>query len=461
MMKTVIKNALIVNENRCYRGIISIVDDIIDDIIEYGDDADIDSKVDEITRDADIVIDAEGGCVMPGVIDDHVHFRQPGLTDKADIDTESAAAAAGGVTSYFDMPNTVPQTTDIESLEDKFRMAAKSSHVNYSFFFGATNSNSHLFPLLDSHRIPGIKLFMGSSTGNMLVDNDDALDDIFSHTDMPIMVHCEDTDIISANMAKAKVLYGNDPDVTHHPEIRDRKCCMESSSRAVRLARKHGTQLHIAHVSTADELTLVDTPSQDDNDGMCRSESNITLEAVIGHLFFDDQDYQRLGTKIKVNPAIKSHDDRMALLKALAEGRISVVATDHAPHLLEQKEGGCARAASGMPIIQFSLPLMLSLTDEGVIDICRVVQLMSHNPARIFGLRQRGFLRKGYKADITIVRRQEWTLDESMILSKCKWSPLTGHQFSWMVTHTLCNGHIVYDQGRIDRTYVGEPLVFR
>ncbi|MCI7044683.1 MAG: amidohydrolase family protein, partial [Prevotella sp.] len=246
-----------------------------------------------------------------------------------------------------------------------------------------------------------------------------------------------------------------------HPEIRDRKCCMESSSRAVRLARKHGTQLHIAHVSTADELTLVDTPSQDDNDGMCRNESNITLEAVIGHLFFDDQDYKRLGTKIKVNPAIKSHDDRMALLKALAEGRISVVATDHAPHLLEQKEGGCARAASGMPIIQFSLPLMLSLTDEGVIDICRVVQLMSHNPARIFGLRQRGFLRKGYKADITIVRRQEWTLDESMILSKCKWSPLTGHQFSWMVTHTLCNGHLVYDQGRIDRTYVGEPLVFR
>ena len=338
MMKTVIKNALIVNENRCYRGIISIVDDIIDDIIEYGDDADIDSKVDEITHDADIVIDAEGGCVMPGVIDDHVHFRQPGLTDKADIDTESAAAAAGGVTSYFDMPNTVPQTTDIESLEDKFRMAAKSSHVNYSFFFGATNDNIAQFSSLDPHIVPGIKLFMGSSTGNMLVDKKQTLDQIFATANMPIMTHCEDTAIINANRAEAKRLYGNDPDVIHHPEIRSRKACVECSKVAVDMARRHGTQLHLAHISTREELNLL---RPDDK--------NITTEAVIGHLMFNDRDYARLGTLIKVNPSIKTAEDQAELRKALADGRISVVATDHAPHLPADKLGGAAKAASGMP----------------------------------------------------------------------------------------------------------------
>lgn len=464
-MKTVIKNALIVNEGKCLRGSITIVDDIIESI-DAGDDAHLAIDADKYDEDADLVIDAQGGYVMPGVIDDHVHFREPGLTDKADMESESAAAAAGGITSYFDMPNTVPQTTDMASLEEKFRIAAQSSHVNYSFFFGATNANSHLFASLDPHTIPGIKLFMGSSTGNMLVDDDDALDEIFRLSTMPVMVHCEDTDIINANMAKAKELYGDDPDVTHHPEIRDRRCCVESSSRAVRLAQRHNAQLHIAHVSTADELALIDgnaekSASIDANTGDKDIINNITLEAVIGHLFFDEDDYQRLGTKIKVNPAIKTPDDRKALLQALADGRISVVATDHAPHLLSQKVGGCAKAASGMPMIQFSLPLMLSLVDEGVIDICRLVQLMSHNPARIFSLRQRGFLRPGYKADITIVRRQPWTLDESMIVSKCKWSPLTGHQFNWQVTHTLCNGHLVYNQGEIDRSYVGQRLEFR
>lgn len=398
----------------------------------------------------DKVIDAAGCYVLPGVIDDHVHFREPGLTDKACIESESRAAAAGGVTTYFDMPNTVPQTTTIDALEDKFARAARESHVNYSFFFGATNDNSGLFPMLDSHRIPGIKLFMGSSTGNMLVDRHDVLEHIFATSRLPLMAHCEDTAMINRNVKAICAQQGDDPDVAFHPIIRSAEACYESARLAVGLARKHGARLHVAHVSTERELELFG------------SDPDITAEAVVGHLYFSSDDYATYGTRIKVNPAIKMKSDRDALRRALADGRIAVVATDHAPHLLSQKQGGCVRAASGMPMIQFSLPTMLELADEGVVSIERLVELMCHNPARLFGVRKRGFLRPGYKADIVIVRPgSPWKVRSDNIESKCGWSPMEGHEYQWRVERTLCNGHLVYDCGRVDVGYIGQAVEFR
>jgi len=404
----------------------------------------------------DSIIDAAGCYVLPGIIDDHVHFREPGLTEKADIDTESRAAAAGGVTSYFDMPNCNPQTTTLEALEEKFALAREKSHVNYSFFYGATNDNADTFAKLPADRIPGIKLFMGSSTGNMLVDKQQALEHIFKTCKLPLMAHCEDTDIINQNMAEVKQAWGDDPQVSLHPLIRSEEACLASSRKAVELAKKYGTRLHIAHISTAEELELFTA---------CRDSiatNNITAEACVGHLYFTQLDHERLGAKIKVNPAIKTPVDQFMLREALTDGRISVVGTDHAPHLLSQKEGGCVKTASGMPMIQFSLVTMLELVDEGVLTIQRLVELMCHNPARLFGVQQRGFLRTGYRADITIVRPKcPWTVTKDCILSKCGWSPLEGHIFNWQVERTLCNGHTVYYNGQVDNTYMGEEIAFK
>jgi dihydroorotase len=345
------------------------------------------------------------------------------------------------------MPNTVPQTTSLEALDEKFRIAATKSHVNYSFFFGATNDNTDCFSALDRSRIPGIKLFMGSSTGNMLVDRREALERIFSTADMPIMAHCEDTAIINRNMAQAKERYGEDPDVRHHPEIRSAEACYESTRLAVELARKHHARLHVAHITTARELELIG--------------GTVTAEATVSHLYFCDRDYAQLGTRIKCNPAIKTEGDREALQQALNDGRIAVIGTDHAPHLLAQKEGGCARAASGMPMIQFSLVTMLELVDRGVLTLERLVELMCHNPARLFGIRQRGFLRPGYRADMVLVRPNTgWTVSRSDILSKCGWSPMEGHTYLWQVQRTICNGHTVYHGGTLDDAYIGEPLCF-
>ena len=404
----------------------------------------------------DSVIDAAGCYVLPGIIDDHVHFREPGLTEKADIDTESRAAAAGGVTSYFDMPNCNPQTTTLEALEEKFALAREKSHVNYSFFYGATNDNADTFAKLPADRIPGIKLFMGSSTGNMLVDKQQALEYIFKTCKLPLMAHCEDTDIINQNMAEVKQAWGDDPQVSLHPLIRSEEACLASSRKAVELAKKYGTRLHIAHISTAEELELFANSQQP------TANSRITAEACVGHLYFTQLDHERLGAKIKVNPAIKTPVDQFMLREALTDGRISVVGTDHAPHLLSQKEGGCVKAASGMPMIQFSLVTMLELVDEGVLTIQRLVELMCHNPARLFGVQQRGFLRTGYRADITIVRPKcPWTVTKDCILSKCGWSPLEGHIFNWQVERTLCNGHTVYYNGQVDNTYMGEEIAFK
>jgi dihydroorotase len=439
-MKTLIKGGTLVNEGRLFDGSIVVEDSRIAQIIEGNHTPD--TSYDE-------VIDASGCFVLPGIIDDHVHFREPGLTAKADIDTESRAAAAGGVTTYFDMPNTVPQTTTLEALEEKYALGAEKSHVNYAFFFGATNDNVTLFSQLDKRRVPGIKLFMGSSTGNMLVDRQEALDQIFASADMPIMVHCEDTGIINHNMAAAKEKYGDDPNVTHHPEIRSAEACYESTQLAVALAKKHHARLHVAHLSTARELELFgDDP-------------HITAEATVSHLFFCDRDYSLLGTRIKCNPAIKSERDREALREALNDGRISVIGTDHAPHLLSQKEGGCAKAASGMPMVQFSLVTMLELVDQGVLSLERLVELMCHHPATLFGVRHRGFLREGYQADIVLVRPNTgWTVTKELILSKCGWSPMEGHMYLWRIERTLCNGHTVWQQGRVDTDYIGQPVEF-
>lgn len=443
MMRTLIKNGTIVNEGRSFLGDLVVNGEQIEEIYEGKAPRGI----------YDQVIDASGCFVLPGVIDDHVHFREPGLTRKADIESESRAAAFGGVTSYFEMPNTNPQTTTLEALEDKFALGAQKSHVNYSFFFGATNDNVDSFDRLDVHRIPGIKLFMGSSTGNMLVDKYESLQQIFvkaKKLGLPVMTHCEDTDIINRNMAAYQKKYGEDPDVKFHPEIRSVEACYESSSLAVKLAKESGAHLHIAHVTTACELEFFG------------KDENITGEAVIAHLYFSDEDYADKKASIKCNPAIKTVKDRQALREALADGRISVVGTDHAPHEWKDKQGGCAKAASGMPMVQFSLVSMLELVDEGVLSIERMVEVMSHHPAKLFQVDKRGFLRPGYQADIVIVRpHTAWTVQKEIIQSKCGWSPMEGHEYQWQVEQTICNGHLIYNKGEFDEAYRGEELTFR
>lgn len=441
-MRTLIKNGTVVNEGRSQLASVVVDGDRISEIIP----ASAPSRGDHFDKE----VDATGCFVLPGVIDSHVHFREPGLTAKADIGSESRAAAYGGVTSYFDMPNTVPQTTTLEALACKQTLAREKSHVNWAFFIGATNDNADTLARVNPHEVPGVKLFMGSSTGNMLVDHEDSLRRIFAEVRLPIMAHCEDTSIINRNMEEAKRLYGDDPDVIHHPEIRSEEACYASTRLAVELAGQYGARLHVAHVTTARELELFG------------HSADITAEAVVAHLLFSDADYRTHGSLIKCNPAVKTAADRAALRRALTDGRIATVSTDHAPHRLADKQGGCTRAASGMPMVQYSLVAMLGLADEGVLPVERVVELMCHNQARLFGVRDRGFLRPGCKADIAIVRRGEpWTVTEADIQSKCKWSPLLGHEFAWRVVATMCNGRFVYRDGRFDDSSRGEQIMFR
>lgn len=441
--RTQIKNATIVNEGRQFVGTLVIDDDRIDEIIE-GTDVEPQIPVDE-------TIDGTGCFLLPGLIDDHVHFRDPGLTAKGDFCSESRAAAAGGVTTVFDMPNCNPQTTTLEAFEEKWKIAAAKSVVNYGFFFGATAGNAYELSHLNPRKVAGIKLFMGSSTGNMLVDNENALRAIFENAQLPIMTHCEDSAIINENMAKAKSLYGEDPDVKHHPEIRSEEACFQSTSLAVKLAKETGARLHVAHISTARELDLFEANNK-----------QITAEACVGHLIFCDEDYAKYGTRIKVNPAIKTAADRDALRKALNSGKICTIGTDHAPHRLSEKVGGCAKAASGMPIIQFSLVSMLELVDKGVLTIERLVQLMCHNPAELLQIENRGFLREGYKADIVMIRpHMPWTLTPNRIQSKCNWSPLEGHVFHWRIERTFCNGFPIFNRGHVtDEKFRGQAVCY-
>lgn len=439
-MNYIIKGGTVVNEGIKQVATIIVTDDVITDI----------TTENIPSRDGYETIDATGCLVLPGVIDSHVHFREPGLTHKADIESESRAAAYGGVTSYFDMPNTNPQTTTAVALADKQALAREKSHVNYAFFPGATNDNIDELMSLDFTKVPGIKLFMGSSTGNMLVDKYGSLIKIFkaaADAGVVVMAHCEDTDIINTNMANVKKQMGDDPDVVFHPLIRSEEACMESSCLAANLARQFGTKLHIAHVSTEAELNAL-------TDG-------VTLEATVAHLLFCNNDYATKRALIKCNPAIKKESDRDALRRGLMDGRITTIGTDHAPHALEEKQGGAAKAMSGMPMVQFSLVSMLQLVDNGVLTVERLVELMSHNPARLFSVSGRGFLRKGYKADLTIVKPGvEWTVTRDVIESKCKWSPVEGRTFHHQVRDTMVNGRFVLRDGIFDPESKGEPIEF-
>ena len=431
-----------VNEGCRKRGTLIIEDDRIEEILEG--DAQPVIPVDE-------VIDGTGCYLLPGLIDDHVHFRDPGLTAKGDFASESRAAAAGGVTTVFDMPNCLPQTTTWQAFEEKWRIAAEKSVVNYGFLFGATAGNAYELEKLNPRKVAGVKLFMGSSTGNMLVDNERSLQAIFEHSRLPIMAHCEDSHLIAANLERIQAICGSDPAIVHHPEVRNAEACYRSTALAVRLARETGARLHVAHLTTARELELFDP-----------TDPQITAEACVGHLLFTDQDYPRLGSRIKVNPAIKTAEDREALRAALRSGKIYTVGTDHAPHRMSEKVGGCVRAASGMPLIQFSLVSMLELVDQGVLTIERLVQLMCHHPADLFQVENRGYLREGYKADLVLVRPHvPWTLTPNRIQSRCNWSPLEGHTFHWRVERTFCNGFPIYNRGHVtDEKFRGQAVCF-
>ncbi len=381
----------------------------------------------------------KGKWILPGVIDDQVHFRDPGLTHKADMESESRAALAGGVTSFMDMPNTNPQTVTVEAWENKMKRAAEASYANYAFFIGATKDNIAELEKADYSKIPGVKLFLGASTGNMLVDDEEALDEIFSLGRL-VAIHSEDEETIRRNAAAARERYGDDVPVTEHPNIRSSEACVKSTRRAIERAERLGTRLHILHLSAADEAEMLQRGDLESK--------KITAEACVHHLWFTDADYERLGSRIKWNPAVKTASDRDALRQAANDGRIDVVATDHAPHLLSEKEGGALKAASGGPFVQFSLPAMLELAREGVFTKEKVVELMCENPARLFGVRDRGFLRKGAYADMVIVDpEQPFKVTKEKILSKCGWSPIEGETLSHSVVKTILNGAEAYSEG--------------
>lgn len=451
-MKTVIYNATIVNEGRSFIGSVIIEDEFITDVIEGNASELVDDNLEQI------FIDANGLYLFPGVIDDHVHFREPGLTHKADIESESRTAAAGGVTSYMEMPNTKPPTTTLELLEEKFELARSKSRVNYSFLFGATNDNVELLSELDPKRVPGVKVFMGSSTGNLLVDDNEAMKRIFESSPLRIVAHCEDDKIIQENIQQFKKKYKgqNDFPVRYHSRIRSVEACYEASKRAVELAKATGARLHIAHLSSARELELLEKTSD-----MPLHQKQITSEACIAHLMFTTEDYDKLGTKIKCNPSVKTVEDRCALREAIRDGLIDLVATDHAPHLLNEKIGGALQAMSGMPLIQFSLVSMLEMCDEGYFPIESVPQLMSHNPAELYKIDRRGYIRKGYYADLVLVDpNANWQVAEGRYYTKCGWTPMDERTFKWKVVRTLVNGKTAYLDGIVIDGIRGKELVF-
>lgn len=404
--------------------------------------------------EADNVVDAQGRWLLPGAIDDHVHFRDPGLTHKADFTTESRAAAAGGVTTVFDMPNCIPQTTTLEAIEDKFKGASDCCLVNHSFYLGATHDNLQEIERIDPSRICGIKLFMGSSTGGMLLDDKESLKSLFRAATVPVAVHCEETSIINANMERYMQECGGEPPIQYHPLIRSEEACYVSTAKALEVAAGTNAHLHILHITTARELGLFGNGPLDSK--------QFTAEACPAHLWFTDADYKTHGTYIKCNPAIKTAADRDALRKALTNGVIDVVGTDHAPHLFLEKEGGCKTAASGIPVLPYSLPIMLELTDQGVLSLTDVARLMCHNPAQLFKVKERGFIRKGYKADLTLLShsKEGWTAGPDNNPTKCRWSPFEGQQFHWHVDTTWINGHAVYNNGKIDNTVYGQQVTF-
>jgi len=441
-----IKNATIFNDNERFIGSVLLDGERISRIIR-GEELPTDLSCDE-------VIEADGMWLMPGVIDDQVHFREPGLTHKADIFTESQAAVAGGVTSFMDMPNTIPQTTTIEALEEKYKIGAEKSLANYSFYMGATNDNLDELLKVNPVEVCGVKVFMGSSTGNMLVDNIKTLTGIFAEVPMLIATHCEDENLIQANKAKYIARYGEDLPIHYHPYIRDAEACYRSSSFAVELATKYKARLHVLHVSTARELDLF-------SNQLPLREKRITAEACVHHLWFSDQDYDTYGNRIKWNPAVKTEQDRLALIDGINKDLLDVVATDHAPHLLSEKEGSCLKAASGGPLVQFSLLAMLALAKKGYFTEEQVVRKMCHAPADLFRIKQRGYIREGFYADLVLVNpKQSFEVKPDVILSKCAWSPFEGHTFNHSIAKTWVNGSLVYNQGVVNTRIRGKRLIF-
>lgn len=438
----IIKNTLLVNEGKIFEADVLVKDEFVERIDR------------DISHRTATVIDANGNVLMPGVIDDQVHFREPGLTHKGDIHTESGAAVAGGVTSYMEMPNTVPNAVTQVLLEEKYSLAEKKSFANYSFFMGTTNDNLDELLKTNPKKVCGIKIFMGSSTGNMLVDNQSVLEKIFSLSPVLIATHCEDEATIKKNSEIFRQKFGEDVPVKYHPEIRSAEACYLSSSYAVSLAKKYGTRLHILHVSTARELDLFDN-------AIPLAEKKITAEACIHHLWFDDDDYDKLGTKIKWNPAIKTATDKNKLRVAVIENTIDIIATDHAPHTIEEKNQTYFKAPSGGPLVQHALPAMLELHHQKIFSLEKTVEKMCHAPAIAYKIDRRGFIREGYYADLVLVNlNKPFTVNKDNILYKCEWSPFEGETFHSSVTHTFVNGNMVYAEGKINENVRGMRLVF-
>tara|TARA_B110000967_G_C18901977_1_gene576539 strand:+ start:10353 stop:11696 length:1344 start_codon:yes stop_codon:yes gene_type:complete len=443
MNTTLIKNAQIVNEGVIFQGDLLIEGDFISKI---GSDL----KAPAHAK----IVDAKGKYLLPGAIDDQVHFREPGLTHKATIATESKAAIAGGITTFIEMPNTVPQATTQEELEKKFEIANKTSYANYSFMFGGTNDNLEELLKTDPKKVAGIKLFLGSSTGNMLVDNEEVLKKIFSSTQMLISVHCEDEETIRKNLKKHMELFGEDIPIKYHPRIRSEEACYLSSSKAIQLAKETGARLHIFHLSTAKETTLFrnDIPLK---------EKKITAEVCVHHLTFDEGDYAEKGTFIKWNPAVKSAADKKGLWEALLDDRIDVIATDHAPHTFEEKQQIYTKAPSGGPLVQHGLPAMLTAVKSGKISLEKIVEKMCHNPAILFEIDKRGYVKEGFYADLVLVDLDKsWTVTKENTLYKCGWSPFEGSKLEATVTHTFVNGSLAYEEGKFGAALSGKRIEF-
>ena len=444
MSTFLIRNAKIVNEGVVFEGDILIENEFIKEIAQK-----ISPKSSEC-----IIIDADGSYVIPGAIDDQVHFREPGLTHKGTIESESKAAVAGGITSFIEQPNTVPNAVTQELLEDKYEIASKTSYANYSFMMGGTNDNLEEILKTDPRNVAGIKLFLGSSTGNMLVDNEEVLEKIFSSTKMLIAVHCEDEGTIKANLEKYKAEYGDDIPMKYHHLIRSAEACYISSSKAIELAKKTGARLHVFHLSTAKEMDLF-------TNKIPLEEKQITAEVCIHHLWFTDADYEKKGAFIKWNPAVKTQEDKDALWKALLDDRIDVIATDHAPHTLEEKLNPYVTCPSGGPLVQHAVVAMFEKHHQGKISVEKIVEKMCHNPAKIFKIEKRGFIREGYFADIAIVNAYlPWNVKKENILAKCGWSPFEGFNFKSRITHTFVNGKLVFTNGKVKEIKVAQRLLF-
>ncbi len=441
-MHILIKNAKLVNEGKTYSSDVLIENQKIKTIAK------------NISINAEKIINAKGLYLLPGVIDDQVHFREPGFTHKGTIFTESRAAVAGGITSFMEMPNTKPQALTQKLLEEKYQIAAKKSLANYSFFMGASNNNLEEVLKTNPKNVGAIKIFMGSSTGNMLVDDKNILEEIFAKSPMLIAVHCEDEATIKENINQAKKTYGEEVPISEHPNIRSEDACFKSSSMAIKLAKKHNARLHVFHLSTKKELELFDN-------NIPLKDKKITAEVCIHHLCFNEKNYKEKGTLIKWNPAIKKESDRKALFKALLNDKLDVIATDHAPHTLKEKNNSYFKAPSGGPLVQHALPVMLEFSKKGKIGIEKVVEKMCHNPAICFKIEKRGFIREGYFADLVLVNlNSPWEVKKENILYKCGWSPFEGEKFNTKVTHTIVNGHIAFNNGVFDKSKYGMRLTF-